>query len=372
LLEHLAGEHGDLTAGVSPALPALCHQIGELTKQVWHEQSDEGKFGHGDLLMTLESTAASHAKRTQSLVDEADPHLKRELEALTAHARADHQLLSTIHYHASSTAEVPQAPALWAWLEQREQDMSPRLRRALHSDIGPTGDFVGLFGTMWQTLRDAAPADSAAPLAPLPAAGTDLPERWQPWAEQVAEVADAASSDIDLRLRLTGSLGDDADDLVSRFTEAHLASLQDHLPAGLLRLYFGEDDAPTTAAELLHTYLVREVTARLDTAAAAPGTPLSASALAAWHLADPQGMGEGEDPYPDQAAARTGALQLVAALGKFTRTWSGRQYVSEKALKEIADEASLALWQDATAEQFGTRPEAARSAGTNRRPRHTS
>ncbi|MET9109586.1 hypothetical protein, partial [Streptomyces zhihengii] len=33
---------------------------------------------------------------------------------------------------------------------------------------------------------------------------------------------------------------------------------------------------------------------------------------------------------------------------------------SEKALKEIADEAATALWQDATAEQLGTRPDAAR------------
>src|SRR5690606_1665777 len=323
----------------------------------------EGQFGHGDLLMTLHSTAARHAERTQSLVDEADPQLQQEVAALTAQARTDEQLLSTIH-HASSTAEVPQAPALWAWLEQREPDMSPRLRRVLHSDIGPTGDFVGLFGTMSRTLREAAPADAPAQLSPLPSAGTELPGRWQPWAEQVAALADAASSDIDLRLRLTGSLGDDADDLMSRFTEAHLAAQQDVVPAGLIELYFGADDAPTTAAEHLHTYLVREVTARLDAVSApapAPGAPVPAAALSAWRLEDPQGMGEAEDhPYPDQAAARTGLLQLIAALGAFTRTWSGHQYVSEKALKEIADEAATALWQDATAEQLGTRPDAAR------------
>ncbi|MFE1781109.1 helicase-related protein, partial [Streptomyces sp. NPDC059506] len=364
LLEHLASEHGDLTDGVSQALPALCHQISELTRQVWHEQAEEGQFGYGDLLMNLDSTAELHAKRTQSLVDEADPQLRQEVEVLTEQARTDEQLLSTIHYHASSTAEVPLAPALWAWLEQREQDMSPRLRRALHSDIGPMGDFVGLFGTMWHALREAAPADAPAQLSPLPAAGTELPGEWQPWAEQVAALADAASSDIDLRLRLTGSLGDDAEDLTSRFTEAHLAAHQDVLPAHLIELYFGEDDAPTTAAEHLHTYLAREITARLDAAtapaAAAPGAPVPATALAVWHLEDPQGMGEAEGPYPDQAAARTGLLQLIASLGEFTRTWSGHQYVSEKALKEIADEAATALWQDATAEQLGTRPDAAR------------
>ncbi|MET9110525.1 hypothetical protein, partial [Streptomyces zhihengii] len=182
LLEHLTGEHGDLTAGVSPVLPALCHQISELTRQVWHEQSEQGQFGHGDPLMTLHSTAARHAKRTQSLVDEADPQLQREVAVLTAQARTDEQLLSNLPHHASSAAAVPKAPALWAWLEQRAQDMSPRLRRVLHSDVGPTGDLVGLFGTMQRTLRDAAPADAPAQLMPLPSAGTELPGRWKPWA----------------------------------------------------------------------------------------------------------------------------------------------------------------------------------------------
>ncbi|MET9112570.1 hypothetical protein, partial [Streptomyces zhihengii] len=125
---------------------------------------------------------ALHAKRTQSLVDEADPQLQQEVAVLTAQARTDEQLLSNLPHHASSAAEVPQAPALWAWLEQRAQDMSPRLRRVLHSDVGPTGDLVGLFGTMQRTLRDAAPADAPAQLMPLPSAGTERPGRWKPWA----------------------------------------------------------------------------------------------------------------------------------------------------------------------------------------------
>ncbi|MGW6145462.1 hypothetical protein, partial [Streptomyces sp. NPDC055140] len=367
LLGTLVDGHEDLTQGVSPVLPALCHQIGELAQQVWREQAEEGELGQGDVLTTLNSTAARHANVTQSLVDEADPQLQHKVTALTEQARADEQLQSTVRYSASASAQVPQAPALWAWLEQREQDMSPRLRRALYSDIGPMGDLIGLFGTMWRTLLDAAPADAAPSLSPLPAAGTELPGIWQPWAEQVASIADAASSDIDLRLRLDGSLGDDGDDLVSSFTEGHLAAAQDVLPAGLLELYFAEDPAPTTAADTLHAYLVREVTARLDAASApasAPGAPVPAAALAAWHLQDPQGMGEDEDPYPDQAAARAGALQLLAALGDFTRTWSGAQYVSEKALKEITDDVAAALWQDATAEQIGTRPDAAQGCRT--------
>ncbi|MFV6051931.1 hypothetical protein ACNPQN_43375, partial [Streptomyces sp. NPDC056297] len=329
--------------------------------------AEEGELGHGDLLTTLNSTAARHAATTLSLVDEADPQLQHEVAALTEQARADQQLLSTIRYDASPSATVPQAPALWAWLEQREQDMSPRLRRALHSDIGPMGDLIGLFGTMWRTLLDGTPADTAGALSTLPAADTELPGVWQTWAEQVASIADAVSSDIDLRLRLTGSLGDDSDDLVSSFTEGHLAATQDVLPAGLLELYFAEDPAPTTAADALHAYLVQEVTARLDAAsapAAAPGAPVSSAALAAWHLADPQGMGEDEDPYPDQAAARTGTLQLLSALGEFTRTWSGAQYISEKSLKKVTDEIAAALWHDATAERIGIRPDAAQGCRT--------
>ncbi|MGY3243676.1 hypothetical protein ACVWYT_003125, partial [Streptomyces sp. TE4109] len=369
LLETLIDGHEDLSQGVSPVLPALCHQIAGRAQQVWHEQADERELGHGDLLTTLNSTAARHAAFTLSLVDEADPQLQHEVAALTEQARADEQLLSTIRYSASSSATVPQAPALWAWLEQHKQDMSPRLRRALRSDIGPMGDLVGLFGTMWRALLDAAPAAAAPQLIPLPAAGTELPGVWQPWAEQVAAIADAVSSDIDLHLRLTGNLGDDANDLVSSFTEGHLAAAQDVLPAGLLELYFAEDNATTTAADTLHTFLLQEATARLNTAttrndAPAPGAPVPAAALAAWHLQDPQGMGETEDPYPDQAAARAGTLQLLAALGEFTRTWSGAQYASEKALKTIADETAAALWQDATAEQIGTRPDAAQGCHT--------
>ncbi|MFC9266315.1 UvrD-helicase domain-containing protein [Streptomyces zhihengii] len=210
------------------------------------------------------------------------------------------------------------------------------------------------------TQLDAAQTTGSAP-DPLPETGTPVPDAWAPWPDELAALADASGRDTDLRLRLGAGRGENPNDLIATWTEHHAL---DTGPATMLAQYFDENSAPS---DMLHAYLRSRLTARL--AAAQPMQPTAAelqiaaatpvAELTAWRLSDPQGMGESEDPYPDQVAAREGALAVITALGEWTRTWSGAQYQVEKAIKEIADGAAATLLADALTGRIGTHAEAA-------------
>ncbi|MEU9416043.1 UvrD-helicase domain-containing protein [Streptomyces sp. NPDC048272] len=345
-----------------PELPALLNLTSRLAVQVADEQVEEQRT-HPKIadLSRVGERAGRLARTVQTVLDQSHPDVERELAALTDQALANHDLMATVHYTSSEAGVLPYAPALWLWLEDRENAMSSRLRRVLHSNVTPVA-LVGAFGTLWDRLLDAAPPTGTAP-DPLPDAGTPVPDAWAQWPGEVAALADAASSDIDLRLRLAPGRDENPDDLIALWTEHHAERhAQDTWPATMLAQYFDENP---THNDLLHEYLRTELAARLAVPEPSKksGTPAAAAipgaALAPWHLADPQGMGESEEPYPDQAAAREGALALIAALGEWTRTWSGAQYRVEKAIKEIADRAATALWADVLSDQIGTHTDAA-------------
>lgn len=345
-----------------PELPALLNHISRIAGEVATEQADEARR-HPQLenLRRLGTSAASRARTLQSALDQAHPDVERELAALTEQALADQALMSTVHYTSSEAGVLPYAPALWLWLQDREDTMSPRLKRVLDSNATPVA-LVGAFGTLWERLLEAAPSTGTAP-EPLPDAGTPVPDAWAQWPDEIAALAVAASSDIDLRLRLAPGRPENQDEVVALWTEHHAERhAQDSWPATMLAQYFDANAAPS---DMLHTYLRTELVARLAAAKASTptdavvGAALPAAAIRAWHLDNPQGMGESEDAYPDQAAARDGALKLAAALGNWTRAWSGDQYRAEKSIKEIADRAAAALWADALTGPIGTHPDAA-------------
>lgn len=187
LIDHLLTRHADITDGVSPVLPALLHEISERALTVWHAQADEGLRTHGDLFMSLNTLAGRQAAAVQSLVDEADPHVREEAAQLATQAAADDQLMATITHTASPAADVSRAPALWAWLEARQRDMSPACGAPCAATSTPRAaspDCSARCGTPCASApppppRPPAPCRPPVPLCPRP--GTAWPRRWPLW-----------------------------------------------------------------------------------------------------------------------------------------------------------------------------------------------
>lgn len=257
LLQLLAERFTENDGVPDAVVPALCSALSELARQVAVEQHDAMyRYTAHPEFTRWSGQLRKHARRAQTLLHQAEPAFHQELARLTADALADDALLDQMR-HTSPIADLPYAPALWAWLSERTASMSEPLRRALESSITPSG-LTGPFGQMWQRLQEAAPPTTGKPQALAdPDPGLPLPAAWDDRPDIVRSVVEAASTDRHLAGVVIANRQDVAVTVVGEWVDDHVAGSVDSdlwQDRGAVWRYFADSDTEARDALIAHVH----------------------------------------------------------------------------------------------------------------------